>query len=420
MPEFTIGIPQLSSLCRTVSRWPRSAAEGKIHVEAIRAALGAPAVGILLPEDGIEALASERSPGLDEQAHHAAIFARIRPLIESIRADANGQRQVRLDDRAVSPYPGTPLTMALLSRISAETRSDPALKASGDQPAAAASQGRARLFFGWIYALLPGPASEVQDVAFASLSNHLGNLALIARLEDQIAVRDQFLSIASHELKTPLTSIYGLLQLQERLLGKPQELDRQKSFQKTMTRQIVRLNELIDGLLDVSRIQNGRFVVEAVDTDVAALLRETVEGRLAIRATEAEAKLQVDCSLNLHAWVDPIRFEEVVTNLVMNAIRFSPEGGVVWIKLKDDGECLRLTVRDQGESLPEADRDRVFQPFERAKRSSRLGGLGLGLFISRQIARLHGGDVELLESEAGRGNLFEARFPLRGAKRVSA
>ena len=93
---------------------------------------------------------------------------------------------------------------------------------------------------------------------------------------------------------------------------------------------------------------------------------------------------------------------------------------MVWIKLKQDEESTLLTVRDQGPSVPDTDRSRIFQPFERAQRTARLGGLGLGLFISRQIAQLHGGDVSLIESLQGRGNLFSAKFPRRMVQRKSA
>jgi signal transduction histidine kinase len=176
---------------------------------------------------------------------------------------------------------------------------------------------------------------------------------------------------------------------------------------------VERLNELIDGLLDVSRIQNGRFNVEPSDSEVAALVGETVGSRLRVIAQEAGVRIQVEAPPEVRAWVDPIRFEEVVTNLGMNAIRFSPEGGSIWIRLAEEGNQLVLSVRDQGPAVPDADRRRIFEPFEKAQRTSRLGGLGLGLFISRQIAQLHGGSLTLVESVPGKGNVFEARFPLR-------
>jgi signal transduction histidine kinase len=90
------------------------------------------------------------------------------------------------------------------------------------------------------------------------------------------------------------------------------------------------------------------------------------------------------------------------------------------VKLGQENGSMRLTVRDQGPAVPLEDRERIFQPFERAQRTARLGGLGLGLFISRQIAQLHGGNVSLVESVPGKGNVFEAYFPMKGATLVSA
>ena len=268
--------------------------------------------------------------------------------------------------------------------------------------------------------------SGKEQLILLAVAAHLQEFEEVQELRNEVQIRSQFLSIASHELKTPLTSIYGVLQLQERMLrlqkNEPSQvqLDRQHSFLKMVIRQVERLNELIDGLLDVSRIQNGRFLVEPSDADVAVLLREVAQSRLSGIATEAGVSLHLDIPETLHAWVDTVRLEEVMSNLIMNAIRFSPEGGVIWIKLVQDADWFRLIVRDQGPSVPTEDRERIFHPFERAQRTGRLGGLGLGLFISREIASLHGGMVQLVESIPGKGNLFEASFPLRNVKKISA
>jgi signal transduction histidine kinase len=280
--------------------------------------------------------------------------------------------------------------------------------------------------YGWLIAGFERSLNSTDELILLAAAQKLIELAEIAHLESEIQIRSQFLSIASHELKTPLTSIYGMLQLQERMYrlkkDDPALKDpvRQQAYMKRMIRQVERLNELIDGLLDISRIQNGRFMVEPTETDVALLLRETVGTRLENVAMESGVKLHVEAPDSAIAWVDPVRMEEVVSNLIMNAIRFSPEGGVVWVRLRPDGESFRLSVRDQGPSVPMEDRERIFQPFERAQRTARLGGLGLGLFISRQIAQLHGGNVGLIESVPGKGNVFEATFPLRGAAAASA
>ena len=261
--------------------------------------------------------------------------------------------------------------------------------------------------------------TQEQETTLLIIFEHLHKLGKVTELDANLYIRNQFLSIASHELKTPLTSIYGILQLQERMIRLRSddrsfpEQDRHHHFLKMVITQVERLNELIDGLLDVSRIQNGRFTVEPTETDVATLLKESIQSRLTVIAHEAGVKLTVDSPPHLQAWVDPVRMEEVINNLVMNAIRFSPEGGVVWIRLRTEDGAFRLTVRDQGPSIAMEDRERIFQPFERAVRTSRMGGLGLGLYISRQIALLHGGNVSLVESVPGKGNVLEAYFPIQ-------
>jgi signal transduction histidine kinase len=273
--------------------------------------------------------------------------------------------------------------------------------------------------FGAIVIGSEDPLTPSKEVVLVALAEHLAQLVYRVELERAIQIRGQFLSIASHELKTPLTSIYGILQLQERMLRPKRETpvlpeqDRHHNFLKMVIRQVERLNELINGLLDVSRIQNGRFMVEPSDTDVSAILKDCVQNRLNMIAQEAGVKLNVDVDPELVAWVDPVRMEEVISNMVMNAIRYSPEGGVVWIRLRGEGDSFRLTIRDQGPSIAIEDRERIFQPF------GRMGGLGLGLFISREIAQLHGGNVSLVESVPGKGNVFEAYFPRRGRQQLA-
>ncbi len=281
---------------------------------------------------------------------------------------------------------------------------------------------------GWLLVGSDKPLATEADLMAVAIAQRLGELSEIDRLQRSIQARSQFLSIASHELKTPLTSIYGILQLQDRMSRLKKDVkgaapvgdEAKRSYLKILLRQVERLNELIDGLLDVSRIQNGRFLVDPSEADVAQLVRDTVQGRLSIVAQDAGVKLHLESPETLTGWVDPVRLEEVVTNLVMNAIRFSPEGGVVWIRLQQADGTIRLSIRDQGPSVPPEDRERIFQPFERAQRTSRLGGMGLGLFISRQIAILHGGSVSLIESVPGKGNLFEAVFPAHPVRAISA
>jgi signal transduction histidine kinase len=252
-------------------------------------------------------------------------------------------------------------------------------------------------------------------------SMHLIRLLEKTELATQLELRERFLAIASHELKTPLTAIYGMVQLQERLLrSKPwsqaieelrAEQERHLSFARIILKQVERLNALIDGLLDLSRIRAGRFSVEPIPVDAARAIRELAEGRLEPLAQEAGVELLLDVPERLPARLDPLRFDEVVTNLVVQALRRSPEGGQIRLRAWADPEGgVILRVVDQGGLVEPQSRERCFEPF-----SIEVGGLGLGLYLSRQIARLHAGDVRFVDPGAGRGaaargNEIEATF----------
>ncbi|MCM2323981.1 MAG: HAMP domain-containing histidine kinase [Oligoflexia bacterium] len=422
---------QLLSFYRSVTTWPRTEAELGTVVEKLLQLMNVPWAAMTLFER------ERQDTGAVSPANRMAFRFRevqgaptqesaeefLKKQLKQITDFSGGLKQLQLPSESL-PWPqlsaGRHLTLA---PISSDTRSD-----------LASVGGSSSFEAGWLVVGSEKPLTAKEELLLLAAAQKLSELARVSRLENAIQLRGQFLSIASHELKTPLTSIYGILQLQERMSRlkrdqsggetagtvPAQSPDQKRSYLKILLRQVERLNELIDGLLDVSRIQNNRFTVEPVDTDVAALVRDTVQSRLGLIAQEAGVKLHSEVPESLNAWVDPVRMEEVVTNLVMNAIRFSPEGGVVWIRLRAEPEAFRLTIRDQGPNVPSEDRERIFQPFERAQRTARLGGLGLGLYISRQIALLHGGNVSLIESVPGKGNVFEAYFPVRTAAVISA
>jgi signal transduction histidine kinase len=407
----------LSSFYQNISSWPASEAGWDHVAETAAQLLSVPFVAFVRAEEPrgiswhIDGALERPEPALIEEFTRAQI-GKAQELFSGISGSAAHLKRIQLSGDRVPWRENEGITSLAIVNISGENR----LSLSGGR------SSKGRVDYGWLIVAAPRALGAREELLCLAVAQRLSSLAEIVALEAAVQLRNQFLSIASHELKTPLTSIYGLLQLQERMLRLKKEepaeqtQERQASYLKMVIRQTQRLNELIDGLLDVSRIQNGRFLAEPSDTDVAALIKETLSGRLAVIALEAGVKLSVESPEHLPAWVDPVRMEEVLTNLVMNAIRFSPEGGVVWIRLRALDGYLRLTVRDQGPSVPKEDRERIFQPFERAQRTARFGGLGLGLFISRQIAQLHGGDVILADSLQGRGNLFEATFsqPLRG------
>lgn len=217
---------------------------------------------------------------------------------------------------------------------------------------------------GWLAAGISAGNSDEWDLLPMAL--HLFHLLVEGDGAERLAGRDRFLAIASHELKTPLTALYGLMQLQERMLrgsrlpvdpdALAREQERHLSFARTMLRQIEKLVELTDGLIDLSKIRAGRFGVEPIPHDAARAVRELHEGRLKVLADEAGVELSVRIPERLATRLDPLSFDELVTNLSLQAIRRSPEGGQVLLSLEGTGEgtgpavrlSVRLSVRLQG------------------------------------------------------------------------
>ncbi len=224
-------------------------------------------------------------------------------------------------------------------------------------------------------------------------------------------VRDEFLSVAAHELKTPLTSLRGFAQL---LLGQMAEgrtptLEHLEMSLGAIDRQSEKLARLVSQLLDISRLQAGQLVLERKLTDVVPLLRGAVENA---RATTQRHTITLLAPVSAEAFVDPLRLEQVLTNLVDNAIKYSPDGGSIEVGAGLDGERLRIGVVDHGIGVPPEHRERIFDRFYQAHAERRFGGMGLGLYISRQIVELHGGRLKAEHPPEG-GTSMTLRVPLR-------
>jgi signal transduction histidine kinase len=239
---------------------------------------------------------------------------------------------------------------------------------------------------------------------------------LFRELNQAIRARDEFLSIASHELKTPLTPLKMQLQGFQRLLRQgrldtvpPEQIERVISVS---TKQIDRLTYLIDNLLDVSRISAGRLSLSLEPTDVSQLLREVLRRHEAeIAAAECTARVAAPAQ-PLVVPMDVVRIDQVVTNLLMNALKYAPKSRVELGATVEFDSSLLLWVHDNGPGIPREAHHRVFERFERARAAHQASGLGLGLFISRQIVEAHGGTLHLV-SEPGYGCRFELRLPFK-------
>jgi PAS domain S-box-containing protein len=240
------------------------------------------------------------------------------------------------------------------------------------------------------------------------------NARLYHQAEDAVRLRDEFLGIASHELKTPLTPLRLKLQALQRQAseamvgGAPLVAERVSDSLDVALRQVRKLNDLVDNLLDVSRISAGRLRLEMEAVDLSSVAAEVL-GRFAPSAEK------LGCELELHApepvfgrW-DRLRVEQLVTNLLSNALKYGP-GRPVVVRVEEDGERARLTVQDQGIGIAEEDLGRIFERFERAVSDRHYGGLGLGLYITRQIVEAFGGTVRVT-SQPGMGSTFTLELP---------
>ena len=227
-------------------------------------------------------------------------------------------------------------------------------------------------------------------------------------------IKDDFLSIVSHELRTPLTSIQGYSQLLEaRLRGSLSGESKELAHLRVIRSQVGRMRRLVDDLLDVSRIdRRGGVSIEPVDFDLAEDVREAV-ARVASEHTDREIRLRAPDALSVH--VDRDRLGQVVSNLLENALKYSPDGGPIRVTLERRGGEVELLVADQGIGIPADQRDSVFERFYQADGESsrrRFGGLGLGLYISRAIVDAHGGRIWAAPNvEDGRGSVFGFRMP---------
>jgi len=212
--------------------------------------------------------------------------------------------------------------------------------------------------------------------------------------------RDEFLSVAAHELKTPMTSLRGFAQVLLGQLDRGQTPDPARLAQAlgAVDRQTEKLARLVSQLLDVSRLEAGHLLLDPQPTDLVGIVESVAEGA---RARTSRHSIEVRTPAACPAVADALRLEQVLTNLVDNAIKYSPGGGRVDVELSRQYGTVRLAVTDRGIGVPAEHRGRIFERFHQAHGEKRFGGLGLGLYISRQIVELHGGTIAAQFPEAG-------------------
>jgi PAS domain S-box-containing protein len=232
-----------------------------------------------------------------------------------------------------------------------------------------------------------------------------------AEAEEAVRIRDEFLSIASHELRTPLASLSLAIDGLQHIFAKKDVDEPSRRALGIAKRQVGRLTSLIGVLLDVSRIRAGKLVLNIAEVDLRSVVRDAT-------ALLSEEMARAGSDLVLHAdepvvgrW-DGVRLEQVVHNLVGNAIKFG--GGLpITVSVGKSGEHAELSVEDRGIGIPPEFRLRLFEPFARGVSARHYGGLGLGLYITKTIVEAHGGELRV-ESEEGVGTKIIVQLPLRG------
>ncbi|MFY1826022.1 ATP-binding protein [Myxococcus fulvus] len=245
------------------------------------------------------------------------------------------------------------------------------------------------------------------------LANVEALLRLQSRAQAAVHARDEFLSIAAHELRTPLTALrLNLERLVHHLTRVPGDTVARRTVEASTTpalRQMVRLQQLLDTLLDVSRVGSRKLRLDIEVFDLAEAARE-VAGRLAMSARAAGTELSLALPLGPALLMgDRLRLEQVISNLLANAFRYG-DSKPIWLTVEEHPDALWLSVTDQGIGIAKQDQARIFNRFERASSTGRADGLGLGLFIAREIVVAHGGTLSV-ESEPGQGATFHVTLP---------
>ena len=269
--------------------------------------------------------------------------------------------------------------------------------------------------------LVSGAKHRIYNESDLKLAEELGRRAGIAidnsmlfeATEQAVRTRDEFVSIASHELKTPLTSLKLQAQIKSRDIKKgdlkrfaPDKLPKLIADDE---KQINRLIRLVDDMLDVSRINSGKLSLLPEEFNLGEMVQETLS-RFSAQIEERKSRVQIQIDPNVIGNWDRFRLEQVFINLLTNALKYG-DSKPIDIQVSSTQGYAVLSIRDQGLGIDPKDQERIFEQFERAVSVNSISGFGLGLYITKKIIQAHMGTIQV-ESELGKGSTFRVTLPL--------
>jgi signal transduction histidine kinase len=260
---------------------------------------------------------------------------------------------------------------------------------------------------------------DLAHILAAQVSVAVTNARLFTQLNEMDQEREQFLSIVSHELRTPLTPLKALAQLQlgrlrrQRDRGIPMDLEALERNLESIERQVDRMNGLVNDLLSVSRAGRGKLEWENAPFDLAGEVRDVVGRYVAATREEGRHSFAIDAPETLTYDGDQSRIDQLLMNLVGNAVKYSPRGGQVAVRLARQNGAAEIAISDQGIGIPEGDLPRLGTAFTRgAGKASTFAGMGIGLHVAKLVAEAHGGSLHLASPGEDKGSTVTVRLPL--------
>jgi signal transduction histidine kinase len=250
-------------------------------------------------------------------------------------------------------------------------------------------------------------------------------VAAVATVHDLTGVRaaerdrEQFLSIVSHELRTPLTPLKAIAQLirsrvRRSVAGRsPMDFESLEKNLAAIERQVDRMNGLVSDLVSVSQAQRGALQMEPTSFDLAALVREVVQRYVVSTADDGRYAFRVEAPEALPATGDQARIDQLLMNLIGNAVKYSPSGGQIDLQVKPHVGGVEITIQDKGIGIPREDLLGLGQPFARGTgRAATFAGMGVGLYVARLVAEGHGGGLEIASDGTEKGTTVRVRLVL--------